>query len=132
MAGSVTKIAVARKSKPQMDGGGALGEALDDGLRLALGLSEGDALLDGDCEGLGLIDADPLEDGDTLADGETDGETELDGLTLALGDTLALGERLGDTDDETDDSPLISSSPVSVGLATERVNDALALLPLAS
>lgn len=57
------------------------GEALTEllGLWLALGLTEGDVLLDGDAEALALLLGETEADGDWLALAELEGET------LALG-----------------------------------------------
>lgn len=86
------------------------GDALDDGLNEALGLT----LALG--ERLGEILALGLTLGDTDADGETEGLTLLDGETDADGDTDADGLPVGDTDALTDDDGLRLADGLSDGL----------------
>lgn len=80
--------------------------ALDEGERLALGETDGEAELDGETDGLilgetelegealGLIDALGLILGETELEGLAEDEGERDGLTLLEGETDALGDRL--------------------------------------
>ncbi len=75
---------------------------------LADGLTDGELLLDGDCDDDGETDGLTLADGETLAVGETDSDALADGLTLADGEVLAVGDTDGDTlaDGDRDDDGL--------------------------
>jgi hypothetical protein len=90
------------------------GPALALGLRLALGLLDGD----NDVEALGLREGLGLDEGETLADGETLAEGETEGLTEADGEpaTTPAWER-------------ISTNPQAVGLAVDRVKEAELTVP---
>lgn len=94
-----------------------------------IGSGEGEALELGETLGLGLIEAEGETEPLGLSDGLTDGETL--GEILALGDWEAEGEILALGLIPVEASPLISTSPTSVGLALLRVNDAEALEPAA-
>lgn len=121
-------------SRTKSVSGGPLGEAELEGERELDGEREREVLLLGLRDGEGETDGEGELEGLSDEEGDSDALTLLEGLTLEDGETLGLGLRLGLIEDEGDPaaSPLTLSSsiaPATVGLAVERVNEALPLVP---
>lgn len=99
-------------------GGGALGEALEDGLGECevLELGDTDALAEDDTEGLTLALGD--SDGLILIDGEGEADTELEGLKL--GDTEGDTDADGDAEGEPISATTISAQTFTPFVAPRR------------
>lgn len=97
------------KPVPNRNGTATVGTIGSIGTILGEGLGDGEGLIDGDTEGLGLGEGDGLGDGEGLIDGEIDGLTlgeidgeilgEIEGDILGLIDGLILGEIEAEADE---------------------------------